>query len=269
MTGLAVSRARSPYADRFRSATAILIGLAIAALVVAVTVLVTGPSPAPLSHWSAWVPRDGGLAGESEIANQIAPFYRASPSTQLVVVTVQNYSSNASAGAQVAIKDPATGNLTSLPGNTAVYSLCGLGLSCAIAAGTPSAQRLLLLRREALELSLYTFRYISGVDNVIALLPPGHPSSQITRKPPTPGVTTDSVTINTAIAFQRSALAPFVNRPLSETLPEQLPPTVDQIQDAPEAELVDIITGQALFTQQLVQSQAGGNVLVLTPQPPQ
>jgi hypothetical protein len=30
-----------------------------------------------------------------------------------------------------------------------------------------------------------------------------------------------------------------------------------------------VITGQALFQQQLVQSQTGGNVLVLSPEPPQ
>jgi hypothetical protein len=30
-----------------------------------------------------------------------------------------------------------------------------------------------------------------------------------------------------------------------------------------------VITGQALFQQQLVQSQTGSNVLVLSPQPPQ
>jgi hypothetical protein len=38
---------------------------------------------------------------------------------------------------------------------------------------------------------------------------------------------------------------------------------------APEAELVSVITGQALFTQQTIQSQDGTRVLVLNPIPPQ
>ena len=62
-----------------------------------------------------------------------------------------------------------------LGGTTAVYNLCGLGTSCAIAAGTPSLAGELLLRREALELALYTFRYIHGVDSVVAILPPVPP----------------------------------------------------------------------------------------------
>jgi hypothetical protein len=38
---------------------------------------------------------------------------------------------------------------------------------------------------------------------------------------------------------------------------------------APEAELVSVVTGQALFRQQAVQAQDGSNVLVLDPLPPQ
>ncbi len=38
---------------------------------------------------------------------------------------------------------------------------------------------------------------------------------------------------------------------------------------APEAELVSVLTGQALFTQQMLQCQAGSNILVLTPAPSQ
>ena len=38
---------------------------------------------------------------------------------------------------------------------------------------------------------------------------------------------------------------------------------------APEAELVSVITGQALFTQKLIQDQDGSSVLVLTPAPAQ
>jgi hypothetical protein len=72
-----------------------------------------------------------------------------------------------------------------------------------------------------------------------------------------------------AVVFQHQGLQRFLDRPLRDTLPEPLPPTVSQMESAPEAELVDVITGQGLFSHQLIQTQDGNSVLVLNPQPPQ
>ena len=58
------------------------------------------------------------------------------------------------------------------PSNAISYSLCGGGSSCAIATGTPSVARGTLVRREILELALYTFKYVGGIKNVIAFMPP-------------------------------------------------------------------------------------------------
>jgi hypothetical protein len=161
--------------------------------------------------------------------------------------------------------------LSAVSGNSAVYSLCGLGPNCAIAVGTPSAARLLLLRREALELALYTLKYIRGIQNVVAVLPPGRTtaSARLAAKPPLPGKTAASTPINLAVVFQRAALQHYLDRPLTQTLPEAIPPTVAEMPSAPEAELVSVLTGEALFQQQLVQSQDGNSVLVLSPVPPQ
>jgi hypothetical protein len=261
----------SPHSHKFLAATAAMVGIAAGALVVALAILLSGNRAGPAPKWSSWSPPDGGITGEREIANQVAPFYRASPATQLVVVTVQNISGSSNGGMQLALRDPSSGSLSAVRGHSAVYNLCGLGPNCAIATGTPSAARLLLLRREALELALYTLKYIGGVDNVVAILPPGRSSStaQLTPKPPSPGKTATSSQVNMAVVFQHQGLQRFLDRPLRETLPEPLPPTVSQMQGAPEAELVDVITGQGLFSHQLVQSQDGSSVLVLNPQPPQ
>lgn len=266
-----IRREHSPHAQKFLAATAALIGVAAGAVVVAVAVLLSGSKGGPAPAWSSWSPPDGGLAGEREIAAQIAPFYRATPATQLVVVTVQNTSGSSNSGMQLALRDPTTGSLSAISGNSAVYNLCGLGPNCAIATGAPSAARLLLLRREALELALYTFRYINGIDNVVAILPPGHSAgtAQLTPKPPSPGKTATSSTVNLAVVFQHQGLQRFLEHPLRDTLPEPLPPTVSQMQSAPEAEIIDVITGQGLFSHQLVQTQDGNSVLVLNPQPPQ
>ncbi len=71
------------------------------------------------------------------------------------------------------------------------------------------------------------------------------------------------------MVFQRDGLKRYLDRPLSNTLPEQLPPSVTQMPNAPEAELVSVLTGEALFQQQTIQAQDGSNVLVLNSVPPQ
>jgi hypothetical protein len=266
-------RSLSPHSHKFLAATAMLVGVALGAIAVAVVVALSNSRPGSTLPWSSWSPPDSGVAGEREIANEVSPFYRESPGSQLVVVTVQNVSGPSSTGTgggtQIAVRDPGSGTLSAVGGNTAVYNLCGLGPSCTIAGGTPSAARLLLLRREALELALYTFRYIGGVQNVVAILPPGHTVQTCTGicSQPNPPKTTKPVDL--AVVFERQSLQRFLQQPLHDTLPEELPPTVSQMESAPEAELVSVITGQALFQQQLVQSQTGGNVLVLSPEPPQ
>jgi hypothetical protein len=276
-------RAVSPHSHKFLAITATLIGVAVGALAIAMAVLLNGSSSnSSTAAWSQWSPPDQGLAGEREIAAQVAPFYRATPANQLVVVTVQNISgasrsaastatTSSSAGLQLALRDPTSGSLSSISGTSAVYNLCGLGPNCGINGGISSMARLLLLRREALELALYTLKYIQGIQNVVAILPPGRttPTAQLTAKPPLPGKTASSSPVALAVVFQKDGLQRYLSRPLALTLPEQLPPTADQMSAAPEAELVSVLTGEALFQQQLIQAQDGSNVLVLSPVPPQ
>ncbi len=266
-------RRLTPHSHKFLAVSAMLIGIAIGAIIVAVVVAATARQAGPTAAWSAWSPLDNGLAGEREIANEVSPFYRATPGTQLVVVTVANITGPTSAGSgsssEIALRDPSTGALSAVGGNTAVYNLCGLSSGCSIA-GSASSSRFLLLRREALELALYTFKYISGVKNVVAILPPSHASVQTCTgicSQPNPPKTTK--TENLAVVFPRDSLQRFLQQPLRDTLPEALPPSVTEMDKAPEAELVSVITGTALFGQQRVQSQDGSNVLVLSPQPAQ
>src|SRR5205823_2550110 len=101
---------------------------------------------------------------------------------------------SSSSGLQVAVRtNPSSSAVSLLGGNTIAYNLCGIGgKNCAIGVGTPSTNRLLLLRREALELALYTFKYISSANNVVAILPPGHTqqTSRLSKKLPTSDSTT-------------------------------------------------------------------------------
>jgi hypothetical protein len=282
--------AASPHASRFRTATAILVGVAIGAVVIAAAIAVAGRHGRSSVPWSQWSPSDSGTQGARDIADYIAPFYRASAVDQLAVVTVVNLesqaavaaaeeatangtsSSSANNGLQVAVRpNPTSSSMSLLGGNTIAYNLCGIGgKDCAIGMGKTSSSRLLLLRREALELALYTFKYIKGTQNVLAILPPGHEqvTSTLTGKPGSKS-SSSSASVDIAVLFVRQELAPLLAQPLSETLPEETPPTIAQMSSAPEAGLVDQVTARGLFSEQLQQAQDGTRLIVLDPLPAQ
>lgn len=317
-------RESSPYANKFRAVTAALVGLAIAAIVIAVAVGTHSSKSTSTQAWSDWRPDQTGALGAREIADHLAPLYRISAVDQLAVVTVVNLSdpavvtgssgtTSSTGGLAVAVQTGSSATSVSLlSGNTMAYNLCGIGATnCAIGVGQPSAARLLLLKREALELALYTFKYIGDVDNVVALLPPGYQQAVSTKaaakpakasgKPSAKSAKTSATATNAsakagkakasaaggsaaasssagsstgkpvdlALLFVHSELKPWLDQPLSNTLPEELPPTVQEMASAPEAGLVDQITARGLFTQKLVQAQDGSDLIVLDPLPPQ
>jgi len=268
----ALRRETSPHAHKFRVATAALVGIAIVAIAIAIGAGTRKSATAQSAQWSDWSPPDNGSLGAREIADHLAPLYRISSVDQLAVVTVVNLS-DPSNPLKVAVRsDPSSSSVSVLSGNTIAYNLCGIGGSnCAIGVGQPSADRLLLLRREALELAMYTFKYISGTQNVVAILPPGHTTttSTLTTRPPTSNSSSTTKPLNVALLFVKQELQPFLTQPLAAILPEQFPPTVSQMRAAPEAGLVDQITARGLFSQSLVQAQDGSTLIMLDPLPPQ
>jgi len=283
-----LNEAATPHSHRFRAVTATLVGIAIGAIAIALAVLATGSSAGPSAKWSSWAPFDSGLQGAREIADHLAPFYRISAVDQLDVITVADVnsaaptstsssssSSGSSGGLQVAVRaDPTSSAVSLIGGHTVAYNLCGIGTSnCAIGTGTPSADRLLLLRREALELALYTFKYISGTQNVVAILPPGKTTqtSALSAKPPSPSAKPVSKPLDVALLFLRDELKPWLDQPLATALPLQFPPTGSELslwRQTPEAALVEQITARGQFAEHLVQAQDGSNLIVLDPLPP-
>jgi hypothetical protein len=278
-------RGRSPHADKFRLAIVGLIGIALGAVVVAVAVLLSSSTPARTAAWSSWSPASGDGSDPEQIADYVAPFYRVNTAQQLDVVSVINLGNAASstnAGTLVAVNGSSSGsqNLSLLGGKMVAYNLCGLGTSNCTIAGTASSDRLLLLRREALELALYTFEYDSGTQYVIAVLPPGHTTTTgtqsavpLTAKPPSAKKSSARSTqpLTVAVLFARDELQPFLSQPIGETLGED-PPDIAQLTpwgQTEEAGLVDQITARGLFSEKMEQQQDGGNLLVLNPLPPQ
>ncbi len=274
--------APSPHARKFRTATALLAGLAIGAIGIAIGIASTSSSGSSGLKWSSWSPLDSGVQGAREIADHLAPFYRISGVDQLAVVTVVNLgnasqvnpTTGATEGLQVAVRtDPSTSTLSLLSGNTIAYNLCGVGSdNCTIGTGKPSALRLLLLKREALELALYTFKYISGTQNVVAILPPGTTkTSSCTGICATPHAKTTTKRVDIALLFLHDELQPFLSQPLAATLPNQFPPSVPQLplwSQTSEAGLVEQVTARGLFSEQLVQAQDGSSLIELNQLPP-
>jgi hypothetical protein len=267
-------RVSSPHAPRFRAVLAVLFGVAVVAIAIAVVVASQGNSRNSVvgtANWSSWTPDSSGSRGISEIAQHVAPYYRVSAAQQLDVITPLQLSQTTAAGTTngsgitVAVNEgTSTKNqsLGLLNGRTVAYNVCGLGAKDCELAGAASTNRMLLLRREGLELALYTFEYIADSQNVVVVLPPGHTVTST-------GKSEKGVTVT--LLFVRKELQPLLNVRLSRTL-GQYPPELSQLtlwSKTEEAGLVDQITADGLFTSQVESLQVGGNALVLTALPAQ
>ncbi|HYZ30326.1 MAG TPA: hypothetical protein VE570_14785, partial [Thermoleophilaceae bacterium] len=161
-----------PYQSRFQLIFGVLLGIGLAAIVATVVVVAGGrkeADPGALT-WASWHPSAGdGLEAINQIADHIGQQYTLPSGNQLVGVR---------GGALELARLPVTiavqqqGNVKILDQKGVLYNLCGLGPNCSIREGKPTYARSLVLRREALELALYTFRYIKNVDQVVVILPP-------------------------------------------------------------------------------------------------
>ncbi|MCW2992953.1 MAG: hypothetical protein JWQ18_448, partial [Conexibacter sp.] len=248
----------SKYSARFQFLLGALIAIGAAAVVLLVAVAVGGKDDKNAialrsgPAWSQWHPA-GLKDGPTEIAEHVGHEYRLPDGKQLVAVTGGPLEI---AGLPITVairKSAAQGGDIDLvdDGAGALYRLCGLGPKCAIAEGNASTERHLLLRREALELALYSFRYL-GVAEVAVFLPPKKGAS------PTQ-----------AVFFRRNEtdLATAVARPLDATLVSKTP-SVTGVARSPDAALVNTITTTKLFTFSFTQANQDARAfLVLDPLP--
>ncbi len=234
------------FRNRFGFLMGALAGVVVASsLVLAVVLSTTGGDPAVDEglhpNWSKWHPEDTTIeGGAAEIAKKVGAEYRHPDGKQLVLVT------GGPLDLQVALR-PATGDIEVIDGNTVIYQLNGLGPNLSIKGGEPSEDRLKVLQREALELALYTFRYLPDVDGVVTVLPPPPPeaSATATATPAagaavTPTPTPAPTTSRNAIFYRPGDLKPQLQTPLGNTLAAQAP-TADTLRDN-EAQAIDTLT---------------------------
>ena len=250
---------RVAYRNRF-AAFYVMLAIIAGAGVGALLVLVGRGSPAPAPAWSAWEPIGSSERRAAQIGDHVGDQYRLPSGKALVAVTYAGVptvtgpdGSNFQVRAIAVRPDTTAGRAeaddvdTVNAGNTVMYTLCGLGTACSIAEGKPSIARGQLLRREALELALYSFHYLDGIDSALVLLPPRADGKAAT-----------------AVFVEGNDVRPELRRPLDETLTAPLTPGVGEIQPD-EQRVVDRTTRSRVYEYSYLQAQDGSPVMVLTP----
>ena len=250
-----------PAAGRFRLISAVLAVVGVLALIFAGGIASNKSSVVQSSAWSAWAPSTDTADAAQQIADHVGPQYKNTDGKQLVAVTGGPLKV-ADLPVRIAIRGANGGdNVEIVQGSGVLYTLCGLGQHCSIATGKPSTQRMLLLRREALELALYTFKYVADTDNVVVLMPP-RPGERNIALPTGKATTTGNQ--GTALLFQKKDYQAQLDQSLTATLPDQVP-TIAQMPSAPEASEVETLTNEAMFLVSIVQGQDASAYLVLDP----
>jgi hypothetical protein len=227
----------APHAPRFQFLFGALVTLGIAALATVVIIAASGPPESGPTGpaWSPWRPVDNDSSAPEQIAQHVGREYKLASGDQLVLVTGGPLEV-AGLRLTIALRKPADegGDISLVDGKGVLYRLCGLGPKCSINKGTPSAERKLLLHREALELALYTFRY-TDADHVVVLIPP--PRGKVPSKTPDP---------NEALFFRRNDVGPELDRPVTATL-TRTTPLPSTFERSPDSDLVTRLTGARVF----------------------
>ena len=253
---------RSVFRSRFAIAYLALAVVAGAALGVTALLLLDPPEKTT-DTWSSWKPTGRESSYPAQIADHVSDRYRLPSGNPLVGIIagrpqVQTREGPAPVEAVAIQEDPegTSDDISIVPTeNSVMYTLCGLGPQCSIREGTPSRERGRLLRREALELALYSFKYVKDLSSVIALMPTNLGSP-----------TDPSDDTSTALFFQKRDLEPQLEIPLQRTLLSPRPPQAAEIGPF-ERNKIDVLTEHRLYRYQFTQTQAGGFVIVLAPVP--
>jgi hypothetical protein len=216
---------------RFRLAYALL-GVCLAAAIAGFVVVVQLPAPKHVP-WSVWKPRgDSTHAQASAIAAHVGRGY-----TQ--VDALLRWPGQGDRIWAIALrKAPGSSDSVLYHGERSViYALCGTGANCSIRGRRSDS----LLRREALELTLYTLKYVDKIDTVAVLLPPANGSQPSSD----------------ALFFRDADLDKPLHKPLRRTFPRLLPA-------GSLRSIVGRLTGGRDFDFQF-GTVAQGGVLILSP----
>jgi hypothetical protein len=245
-----------PHGVRFRVAYALL-AVVLGAAVGGFIVLIGRDDSGNGAAWSQWKPEGSSTLKTVQIARVVGAQYRLPSGNQLVAVYPRMPPAVAPSTQETPIGHIALAQ-SSAPEdikvfnteNSVEYVLCGVNPrpgQCAIGEGKATLQRARLLHRESLELALYTFKYVDGVDSVVTLQPPKAGSN------PT-----------FATFFQKDDFKEELDHPLRQTLAGSSPFTTGDFPVAQQARVAQIVT-PFLFRFSYQQAPDLSAVLVLQP----
>lgn len=269
-TGADDHPAPSRYSPRFQFLLGALLAVGAASIALLVAVLAGGKDDTTIvlkagPAWSSWHPSaTSGTAAANQIASHVGAQYKLPDGHQLVGV-VGGPMEVQQVPVTIAIQHPAAqgGQVDFLDDGAGVmYRMNGIGTADSRIPGKPSTNRHLLLRREALELALYSFRYL-GVSQAVVLFPPS--VRQI--RSATTGKLVQQKVDPTALLFRRGQtdVQTALAHPLTSTLSTRTP-TVSGVTRSPDARAVEAITDDKTYTYKLQEANTDLRLfLVLAP----
>ena len=247
--GATPPQGRFHFTTRFALVYGALTVILIASSALFVTFIVDGAN-----GWSNWHPSPGTTAQVTkEIADHVAGEYRTAAGAQLVAVVpsppaVTIGTKNIAITAVAAHTSPNSNSdvQARVTDGTETYTFCGLEAFCSLS-GTPTVTRGQLIRREALETALYTFKYVPKIDSVIAFMPASKTS-----------------TLKELLYLRKQDLTHELNQPLRKTLTLATPPA-PQNPDLLEKGTIDQLTLHRVFSYTFTDLQSNGALLILNP----
>ena len=252
---LPVFRSTGRYTFRFGFIYAVLVLVAVGAAV-GLAVIVIKPNVAKTTSWSTWKPSSGSTAVMArQIADHVSHEYHLNKAGAPLVAVVAGPPQYTAGTHKVAISNIALRKTSTndkgiqiIPsGKTWTDQFCGLGAGCSIASGVATPIRGRLVRREALEVALYTFKFVPAIESIVAFMPP--PPGQ---------------TGSTLLYLQKSQLKDQLSQPLRKTLTLAKPPLPTDA-DTQEAATIDKLTRNAIYSYSLQALQDNSALLVLDP----
>lgn len=237
----------------------ILLAVIVGAAVGSFIVLLGRPSHDEKA-WSAWQPTGTPTERADQIVQHVGGAYRLLNGHPLVGIKYGPPFVQVGSNQQSVVGfDVATRAKTRFIPNEAIYDangtieyvLCGLSAAhkCAVEGGPATTERGRVLGREALELALFSFKYIPGTAAVFMLMPP---NGQTSKSP--------------ALFFRRSELRNELSHPIRRTLPATETPSALVGLSPQENRVIDRLVSPHLFNVASYQQASNNGVIaVLTP----
>jgi hypothetical protein len=214
------AKPRRMHARRFMFAY-VLLGLAVV-FSVAMFMFAFNTDSAEERAWSSWKPPGEGESRIWQIADHVGAGYRASNGelAARILAGPPTFNTTDEQGRTLHLplegvlvkgraSDQSDSRAVLFSGDSVMYALCGTGNACQPGAALLQVDEIgTKYEREALELALYTFKYVDGVNSVIAFLPPfpqRNAQGQVEQ-------------VRTVVYLEKSQLGFQLGRPLKDTL---------------------------------------------------